>query len=319
MFRNRLVVLPLAGGLALTSAASIVHAASRALALGASVSVPSQFRTLGVASGDGAVWSTDGTATLTRIDPAGQSVAATIPVPDADLVAVSGGAIWVVGSNSLAYRIDSQTNTVAGKARVAQDPTGVAIGDGALWVAGRNAQAITRLNSTTGKLIAHVPTPESARYVAVGAGAVWAASNDSPTIWRINPATDKVVATISLTDTPNGIVATANAVWVLGATNDRVVRINPHTNKVAGYTPIPKPDGFIGYGGAIAADVRGVWVATLTHVLQLDARSGRILASVAVGAHPNHDPVGLTSVSSGPAGLWVGDGDGKAVDEITAS
>jgi hypothetical protein len=29
------------------------------------------------------------------------------------------------------------------------------------------------------------------------------------------------------------------------------------------------------------------------------------------------DPVGLASVSSGPAGLWVGDGDGKTVDEIS--
>lgn len=317
MPRNALVLVALAAMVATTTAS--VQAAASGLAVGATLPVPSQFRTLGVASGDGAVWATDGTATLTRVDPAGQSVTASIPVPDADLVASSGSSVWVVGSNSIAYRIDPLTNAVAAKVRVAQDPTGIAIGDGALWVAGRSGHTITRVGLASGKVLARFPTPESPRYVAVGGGAVWAASNESPTIWRINPATNKVVAAVTLTDTPNGVVATATGVWVLGATNDRVVRINPHTNKVAGYTPIPKSDGVIGYGGAIAADGSDVWVATLTHLLQLDPRSGHILVSVAVGTHPSHDPVGLTSVSSGPAGLWVGDGDGKTLDAITHS
>jgi virginiamycin B lyase len=316
MTRNSLVVFIVASSL-LAGGAAAVRAAARGLAIGATVSVPSQFRTLGVASGVGAVWATDGTATLTRVDPTTQSVVASIPIADADLVAVDGDSVWVVASNSIAYRIDPQTNTVVAHVHVAQDPTGTTIGDGALWVAGRSAQAITRLNVATAKVIARVPTPESPRYVAVGAGAVWAASNDSPTIWRINPAKNKIVATITLTDTPNGLVATATGVYVLGATNDRVVRINPHTNKIAGYTPIPKADGVIGYGGAIAADAKAVWVATLTHLLQLNAHSGRIVAAVAVGTHPSHDPVGLATVSSGPAGLWVADGDGKTVSEIT--
>jgi virginiamycin B lyase len=315
MTRNSLVVVIVASAL-LAGGAAAVRAASQALAVGATVSVPSQFRTLGVASGVGAVWATDGTATLTRVDPTTQNVVASIPVRDADLVAADSSSVWVVGSNSIAYRIDPQTNTVSAHVHVAQDPTGATIGDGALWVAGRGAQAITRVNVTTAKVSARVPTPESPRYVAVGAGAVWAASNESATIWRINPAKNKIVATITLTDTPNGLVATGTGVYVLGATNDRVVRINPHTNKVAGYTPIPKPDGAIGYGGAIAADANAVWVATLTHLLQLDPRSGRVVAAVGVGTHPSHDPVGLTSISSGPAGLWVADGDGKAIDEI---
>lgn len=304
--------------IAITSTATVAHAAAQSLRVDATVAVPSQFRTLGVASGAGAVWATDGTATLTRVDTTSQSVVASIPVPDADIVLSDAGDVWVVSSNGLAYRIDSQTNAVTAKTHVATNATGAAIGDGSLWVAGRLAPAITRVNTTTGK-VARVHTPESPRYVTVGAGAVWAASNDSPTIWRINPAKNKVTATIALTDTPHGIIATPTGVFVLGGTNDRIVRINPHTNKIAGFTPIPKADGFIGYGGAIAADAGSVWVTTLTHLLQLDPRSGHILATVAVGTHPSHDPVGLTAVSSGPAGLWVADGDGKTIAEITHS
>jgi len=301
-----------------TSAVTLAHAAVQSLRVEATVAVPSQFRTLGVASGNGAVWATDGTATLTRVDPTSQSVVASIPVPDADIVLSGAGSVWVVSSNGLAYRIDSQTNAVAAKTHVAANATGAAFGDGSLWVAGRLASTITRVNAATGK-VTRVPTPESPRYVTVGAGAVWAASNDSPTIWRIDPAKNKVTATIPLADTPHGIIATPTAVFVLGGTNDRIVRINPHTDRVAGFTPIPKTDGFIGYGGAIAADAVSVWVTTLTHLLQLDPRSGHILAAVAVGTHPSHDPVGLTAVSSGAAGLWVADGDGKAIDEITHS
>jgi glutamine cyclotransferase len=299
-----------------TASIQVAHGQTLGLAIGATVPVPSQFRTLGVASGAGAVWTTDGTATVTRVDPGSNSVTG-IPVADADLVAAGSGSVWVVGSNSIASRIDPQTNNVVATVPVARDPTGIALGNGALWVAGRSGQTITRVNAVTGKIVAKVPTPESPRYVAVGAGAVWAASNDSPTIWRINPARNRVVATIGLTDTPNGLVATANGVWVLGSTNDRIVRINPHTNRVADVTPVPKNDGFIGYGGAIAADTTSVWVTTLTHLLQLDPHSGHILAALAVGTHPSHDPVGLAAVSSGPAGLWVGDGDGKTIDLIT--
>ena len=285
----------------------------------ATVPVPSQFRTLGVASGEGAVWATDGTATLTRIDPNTRAVVASIKVRDVSLVASGAGGVWAVGSNAIASRIDPQTNKVLATVPVATDPTGIAMGAGSLWVAGRNSQTITRIDTTSNKVAAKVHTPEAARYVAVGAGAVWAVSNETPTLWRINPARNKVVATIALNDTPNGLVATSNSVWVLGATNDRVVHIDPGKNKVRGVIAIPKSYGFIGYGGAIAADANSLWVATLTHLLQLNPRAGQILAAAAIGHHPTHDPSGLTGVSSGPAGVWVGDADGKAIVQIAVT
>src|SRR5690348_17578608 len=132
--------------IAITSTATVAHAAAQSLRVDATVAVPSQFRTLGVASGAGAVWATDGTATLTRVDTTSQSVVASIPVPDADIVLSDAGDVWVVSSNGLAYRIDSQTNAVTAKTHVATNATGAAIGDGSLWVAGRLAPAITRVD-----------------------------------------------------------------------------------------------------------------------------------------------------------------------------
>ena len=66
-----------------TSGATPTQPLVPGLAITATVSVPSQFGILGVASGNGAVWATDGTATLTRVDPTDQHVVASIPVRDA--------------------------------------------------------------------------------------------------------------------------------------------------------------------------------------------------------------------------------------------
>lgn len=264
----------LLAGMSETSGATPAQRLVPSLAIAATVSVPSQFGILGVASGDGAVWATDGTATLTRVDPENQHVVASIPVRDASLVGAGAGNVWVVGSNSIATRIDPQTNTVVATVPVARDP------------------------------------------VAVGAGAVWAVSNETPIVWRINAARNKIVAAIDLTDTPNGLAATPNGVWILGATNNRVVRIDPSKNRVRSVISIPKRDGYLGRGGAITADANSVWVATLTHLIRLDPRTGRILAAVAIETHPSQDPVRLTAVSSGSAGVWVGDGDDATIVQI---
>jgi hypothetical protein len=289
---------------------------SAALAAGTPISVPSQFRTLGVASGADAVWTTDGSTTLSRVDPAAQSIVASIPIPDANIVVAAGGSIWVIGSNSKATRVDPSTNKVISSVPVARDPTGVGIGLGSLWVAGRNSQTLTRVSLATGKVIARLKTPDTARYVAVVGGALWIAANDTPTIWELSAA-GKLLRSIDLSDTINGMAATGRVLWLLGSTNNRLVKIDTGRRKIAGYIAIPKSDGFFGYGGAIARDGTSLWVATLTHVLRVDGASGKIVGAVAVGSHPAHDPAGLSSIAVGPAGVWVGDADGKAIVPLT--
>ena len=126
-----------------------------------------------------------------------------------------------------------------------------------------------------------------------------------------------MLGTINLESTTGlSFVATRNAVWILGATNNRVIRIDPSKNRVRSLISIPKRDGYLGRGGAITADAGSVWVATLTHLIRLDPRTGRILAAIAIGTHPSQDPVGLTAVSSGSAGVWVGDADDATIVRI---
>jgi len=311
MTRRRHTLVLAAASLTALAAAG----AAQALTVGDAIPVPAKFA-LGVAVTDDAVWTTDGTGTVSRIDPTARTVTTSIPVTDAAIALAAGGSVWVIGSNSRASRIDPRTNAVVSSVPVARDPTGVGVGLGSLWVAGRNSQTITRISLGTGKVTARLRTPDIGRYVAVAGGSLWVAANDTPTLWQLTP-TGRLLKSIDLTDTPNGIVVTGHTLWIAGSTNNRIVRIDTVRRKVVGYTPIPKSDGFFGYGGAIAAGASGVWVATLTHLLQLSPSTGKIVAATAVGRHPSHDPAGLSAVAVGRGGVWVGDADGKAVVPVT--
>jgi YVTN family beta-propeller protein len=101
-----------------------------------------------LAFGEGAIWvaarpafrccppETVGTGTLTRIDPATDSVEATIPIGGQPAgVAVGEGAIWIAdpGTRSV-VRVDPKTNRVVKRIRLGARPRGIAVGGGFVWV-----------------------------------------------------------------------------------------------------------------------------------------------------------------------------------------
>jgi YVTN family beta-propeller protein len=73
---------------------------------------------------------------VSRIDPATNSIVATIPVGlDPFAIAVGEGAVWVANRTSFSVsRIDPQTNGVAATIGVGNRPQGIAAGGGAVWV-----------------------------------------------------------------------------------------------------------------------------------------------------------------------------------------
>ena len=100
-----------------------------------------------VAVGEGAVWvvarpgfrccppKTVGTGTLSRIDPATNSVEATLPIGGNPVgVAVGEGSVWIAdpGTRSV-VRVDPKTREIA-RIPVGAQPRGIAVGDGSVWV-----------------------------------------------------------------------------------------------------------------------------------------------------------------------------------------
>ncbi len=79
---------------------------------------------------------TVGTGTLTRIDPATNSVKAIIPIGGSPAgVAVGEGSVWIADAGTRSVvRVDPKKNRVVARIRVGARPRGIAVGDGSVWI-----------------------------------------------------------------------------------------------------------------------------------------------------------------------------------------
>src|SRR6266511_728396 len=97
---------------------------------------PSGFGLSAIAYGLGSVWVADAGGRVSRIDPRGGRVVATIVVGNEPrALAVGAGAVWVTGSgDGTIFRIDPRTSEVVDTIRVGSSPVGVAASAGTVWV-----------------------------------------------------------------------------------------------------------------------------------------------------------------------------------------
>ena len=107
-----------------------------------------------LAAGAGAVWLTDGSARLLRLDPR-TSRATSIPAPrPLDGVAVGAGAVWAFSAERAAVvRIDARTNAVTDVIPIvsrggaeAPFPIGIAANALGVWVLNGNTATVTRID-----------------------------------------------------------------------------------------------------------------------------------------------------------------------------
>jgi branched-chain amino acid transport system substrate-binding protein len=179
---------------------------------------------LSVASGAGAVWVTDGSTRLLRIDPGSARGSKTLDVHDPlDDVAVGAGAIWATsGQASSVFQIDPQADVVKTRIRIvnrlgsaAPFPVAVTVGEGSVWVLNGNTQTVSRIDPAFGGVTATIPLGigRNPSDIAAGAGAVWVANAGNGTLARIDPNTN-AAATIGLGGSPAGVAIGGDRVWV---------------------------------------------------------------------------------------------------------
>jgi len=155
----------------------------------------------GLAAGFGSIWVPScGDKTLGRIDPATNTLIATLPIPPAESeggIAVSEDAVWLVtDAAGKLSRIDPKTNTVAALIDVPAGSASVVYGDGAVWVTTPAANMLTRVDAKTNKVTDSIPVGKGPRFETFGAGAIWTLNQGDGTITRVDVKTRKVAATI---------------------------------------------------------------------------------------------------------------------------
>ena len=190
----------------------------------ASLMVNRSFDSWSLAVGAGAVWVTDGTSLLTRVDPRTRHPTL-IPVHrPLDGLTVADGAVWAISERrSEVVRIDPRQPTrptiipiVGAHNSLSPDPIAIEVGLGSVWVLNGNTATVTRIDPRQRGIVdtISIGIEHSPVRLAVGAGAVWVANADG-TLARIDPATDRPTFT-TVGHRLNDVEVVGASVWVSG-------------------------------------------------------------------------------------------------------
>lgn len=207
----------------------------------ATVSLPGQG--LGdIRAGDDALW-IGHSAGVSRIDPASNSVTATVKLRDAYFLDVDDRAVWISDLRGRAVRrVDPKTARVVATIRVGGEPRGIVSAFGAVWVADSRGGRIVRIDPEQNRVVGTVsvarPGGSGPLALAAGAGSVWVGVPRAQAVVRIDPRRLRVLAKITIPAPAKpcgGIVAEKAAVWLAGCRGvTSVARVDPKTNKAAG-------------------------------------------------------------------------------------
>ncbi|MDX6425611.1 MAG: hypothetical protein QOD52_1016 [Gaiellaceae bacterium] len=176
-----------------------------------------------VTVGSASIWATDGSHTLTRVDPATGKVANRFDLgTPLDGVSAGAGAIWTIsGASATALRVNRSGEVTARVSIVSKPSSGspypmqVRIGAGYVWVLNANTATVTKIDPEQRSVATTIPIGIDRQPVrlAVGSQAAWVANGDG-TLSRIDAATD-TVKTIPIGHNLRDVAVAGGAVWVI--------------------------------------------------------------------------------------------------------
>jgi streptogramin lyase len=219
-----------------------------------------------------ALWVTEISGAVSRIDLSTGQIVATIPVSAqavSSLTATTNPpALWVAGyTDHTITRIDMQTNRVVATIDVGNAPDDIESADGSVWVCNlKDDRAVQQLDPQTNQIVTRVTLPYSG-FGGVGCGSVRFTENAlwvmtyhgggrTTVLLRLDPHTYATIATIDLgSDTIGfGIGADANAVWMSDVDTRELLRVDAQTNKVVGKLSLDQAPS------RVMLTARAVWV-----------------------------------------------------------
>ena len=200
----------------------------------------SELRPVGLASGAGSLWvilasNTEYQANprnppsqLVRVDPAGDEVLDTIPLPgNVAGVATGGGAVWVVSNLEpiTIYRIDPTTKRVATRIDTGHTASGALVyQEPYLWAANQDGY-LTRIDArTNGVTLFEVGSPEWPALVAQG-NTIWMSAPLDNIVARFDPGTGTVTRTVRAGTRPQEFAFLGNDLWVTNYMDGTVAKL----------------------------------------------------------------------------------------------
>ena len=219
---------------------------------------------------------------------------------------VADGAVWVgVYETGKLLRLDPESGRVTRRFSVGSWACRVAIAGKVAWVTRDRAGVLVRIDLRTGRRkafeVGALPFDVIRAY-----GSIWVTSFEIGTIARFDPTSGRLTRVYKIAGSnPAGITQCGGRVWVgYGRAATWLTSIEPTTHRMRRVEVGTQAPGWPRCAGG------EVWVTSPTHVLRLDARSGRVLGRAQLGGTP-------AEAASGPDGLvWVTDKERSLVHRV---
>jgi DNA-binding beta-propeller fold protein YncE len=124
-------------------------------------------------------------------------------------------------------RVDPATNTVVATIPVGQNPRFLAVGEGSVWTLNQGDGTISRVDIKTNTLTTSIEAglPGGGGEIAVGAGSVWVTMMDIP-LTRIDVATNRVAQQF-VGKGGDAVRFGFGSVWLSDLRGGRVLRLDP--------------------------------------------------------------------------------------------
>jgi streptogramin lyase len=213
--------------------------------------------------------------------------------------------MWAVNADEFhdgrIYRIDPESNQITLVKKLSFPAGGMTAAFGSIWVSDYFGNAVWRL-STTGAILARVPTGLQPQAVHAAFGSMWSSDHHGASLTRINPATNTVLDTLpagapdTFRDGPQDFTSDGTRLYVGDSNLQSLQSVNPATDAVT--TPASIPDAFCGPMAAIAGYVWSADACTgTTYQLRTDGSVQQVIKS-------DGFPASLTTMAGK---VWIGD------------
>ncbi|MFP5318017.1 MAG: hypothetical protein ACLGI2_06935 [Acidimicrobiia bacterium] len=188
-----------------------------------------------VAAGAGALWAVDLDAgTLSRIDPATNTVTSTTPVGRSPrAVIVADDAVWVaIEGEGVVLRVDPATGART-PVRVRGTPTWLAYAAGVLWVSDPANASLARVDTSSNTIIGDGESGGCPGRVVAGESWVWVQDECmEDTLFRLDPSTGKVAGSAKVSSGTEGFALAGGSLWVADGSDDNVAQLDANTGRL---------------------------------------------------------------------------------------
>ncbi|MGE5210454.1 MAG: hypothetical protein ACM3MM_04275, partial [Acidobacteriota bacterium] len=178
---------------------------------------------------DGVFVLIDAGATIVRIDPLTDTVAASVAAPvGATAMRGAGDQLWVTSAQrGVLSSVDPVDGTVRNDVAVGRGASFLAVGEGSAWTLDSGDGTVTRVDLATGTVVATIDVatvPIQGGDMAFGGGSAWARVSDALVV-EIDPTTNTAVRRIGVPEGSGSVAAADDAVWITAHDVVRVYRV----------------------------------------------------------------------------------------------